>query len=48
MSGELQQDAVMEFMDKLNQIKENNPDTFIQIMQLPAEQQVQAVMSIVS
>ena len=46
MSGELQQSAVMEFADKLNQIKEQEPDMFIRIMQLPAEQQVQAVMSL--
>ena len=38
----------MSFVDKLNQIKENNPDTFVKIMQLPAEQQVQAVMSMIS
>ena len=48
MSGELQQGAVMQFMDKLNQVKEQDPDVFMQIMKLSAEQQVQAVMSMVS
>ena len=46
MSGELQQGAVMEFADRLNQIKEQDPDMFMRIIQLPAEQQVQAVMSL--